>query len=626
MVKLVGSSLSTSRPGHLLWRFAMIFLIGSLGFSSAAQAWWNKDWAFRKQITVDGTSKGANIQGGALDNFPVLIRLHDGVLNFADANADGSDLRFVADDDKTPLKFHVEKFDNVFNLGFIWVQVPHIAGDKPASIYLYYGNSKATATSDDMYDADQSLVYHFAERGSPAKDSTHNKVDATTPFSVDESGLIGNAAKFDGNSVMPIPAGPALAVTPGSSLTWSAWVKLATADPNVVIYGRHDAAGSFVIGTNAGSPYMAIGDGAAAPFPSVQGATIADNNWHQLTVVSTPALTTLYVDGLQRSVLPRGIPAIAGPATLGGEGGIAGAAVTQGFHGEVDELEIAKSARNPSWVLLAAGNEGAADKLVQFGADEQQSSFSTGYVGIILGSITLDGWVVIGILIVMMVLSWGIMASKGRQIGRAAKANQIFLSAYDKVNGDFSALHAATKNVEGNGHKIDADELKILEESPLMHMFHTGIEELHKRLAGSKGRAPTTILSEQSIQAIHAVLNARLTREIQVLNKRMVLLTIAIAGGPFIGLLGTVVGVMITFAAVAAAGDVNVNAIAPGIAAALAATVAGLFVAIPALFGYNYLISRVKECSVEMQVFIEAFVTGMAENYDDSATLHQMAD
>ena len=70
----------------------------------------------------------------------------------------------------------------------------------------------------------------------------------------------------------------------------------------------------------------------------------------------------------------------------------------------------------------------------------------------------------------------------------------------------------------------------------------------------------------------------------------MVLLTIAISGGPFLGLLGTVVGVMITFAAIAAAGDVNINAIAPGISAALLATVAGLAVAIPALFGYNYLI------------------------------------
>ena len=68
-------------------------------------------------------------------------------------------------------------------------------------------------------------------------------------------------------------------------------------------------------------------------------------------------------------------------------------------------------------------------------------------------------------------------------------------------------------------------------------------------------------------------------------------------------------------AAIAAAGDVNVNAIAPGIAAALLATVAGLGVAIPALFGYNYLAARIKNISSDMQIFVDEFVTRVAENY-----------
>lgn len=97
----------------------------------------------------------------------------------------------------------------------------------------------------------------------------------------------------------------------------------------------------------------------------------------------------------------------------------------------------------------------------------------------------------------------------------------------------------------------------------------------------------------------------------------MVLLTIAISGGPFLGLLGTVVGVMITFAAVAAAGDVNINAIAPGIAAALLATVAGLAVAIPALFGYNYLLSRVEEIGADDQIFVDELEKRIAETWQD---------
>jgi biopolymer transport protein ExbB len=81
--------------------------------------------------------------------------------------------------------------------------------------------------------------------------------------------------------------------------------------------------------------------------------------------------------------------------------------------------------------------------------------------------------------------------------------------------------------------------------------------------------------------------------------------------------------VMITFAAIAAAGDVNVNAIAPGIAAALVATVAGLVVAIPALFGYNWLLSRVKNISATLHVFVDELVTKVAEAYAGHATLDE---
>jgi biopolymer transport protein ExbB len=123
-------------------------------------------------------------------------------------------------------------------------------------------------------------------------------------------------------------------------------------------------------------------------------------------------------------------------------------------------------------------------------------------------------------------------------------------------------------------------------------------------------------LPAESVAAIKASIDSTLIRENQRLNSLMVLLTIAISGGPFLGLLGTVVGVMITFAAIAAAGDVNINSIAPGIAAALLATVAGLGVAIPSLFGYNYLLTRIKTITADMQAFTDEFITRMAEAHN----------
>ncbi len=123
------------------------------------------------------------------------------------------------------------------------------------------------------------------------------------------------------------------------------------------------------------------------------------------------------------------------------------------------------------------------------------------------------------------------------------------------------------------------------------------------------------VLNEYSVNSIRSGLEAYVTREVQSLNRNMVLLTIAVSGGPFLGLLGTVLGVMITFAAIAASGDVNIAAIAPGVPAALLTTVFGLIVAIPALFGYNWLATRIKAMVADMHVFTEEFITKMAEQY-----------
>jgi len=168
---------------------------------------------------------------------------------------------------------------------------------------------------------------------------------------------------------------------------------------------------------------------------------------------------------------------------------------------------------------------------------------------------------------------------------------------------------------------VDSKKQRLVRTASVYRIYHIGAEEIRHRFSGGANGAK--VLSAQSIQAIRASLDAGMVRETHKLNNMMVLLTIAISGGPFLGLLGTVVGVMITFAAIAAAGDVNVNAIAPGIAAALLATVAGLAVAIPSLFGYNYLTIRIKNATSDMHIFIDEFVTKMAEFYRPRSDIPQ---
>src|SRR5262249_17243389 len=149
--------------------------------------------------------------------------------------------------------------------------------------------------------------------------------------------------------------------------------------------------------------------------------------------------------------------------------------------------------------------------------------------------------------------SWIVMASKAVYVSRLARANARFLEAFKKIALDPSLIE--------EGH---AGNDRVLRDSSLYRIYRRGAEEIRGRFVDLPEGRPK-VLSAQSIAAIKAGLDSSLIRESQRLNRLMVVLTIAISGGPFLGLLGTVVGVMITFAAIAASGDVNVNAIAPGI-------------------------------------------------------------
>jgi biopolymer transport protein ExbB len=302
-------------------------------------------------------------------------------------------------------------------------------------------------------------------------------------------------------------------------------------------------------------------------------------------------------------------------ATPAADAAPAAAPAMVGFVGDIDELQIAKVARPAGFIKFAAIGQGPdTAKLVAFSVDEETASWLSGYFAVILKSVTLDGWVVIGVLLVMAALSWVVMVDRASYLSRQAKANAVFTKHFRAVVDDLTVLdRGEDQDVATLGGRLTAADAKVMKASSLYRIYHIGAEEIRHRFARSS--SPMPVLSAASIAAIRAALDSGVVKEIQRLNRLMVILTIAISGGPFLGLLGTVVGVMITFAAIAASGDVNVNAIAPGIAAALVATVAGLGVAIPALFGYNYLISKIKDLTSDIQVFVDEFVTKMAEFY-----------
>ncbi|MFD0896057.1 DUF2341 domain-containing protein [Luteolibacter ambystomatis] len=569
--------------------------------------WWNKEWTQRQPVAV--SAKDAGDAGAAT----VLVRLHDGNFQFPTAKEDGSDLRFIGDDGKE-LPYQIEKYDGLMNEAFVWVKVPAVKGGE-AKFTLYYGNPKAAApAAAPAYDADTVLVYHFAERGAAPVDSSPAKNNGDKPGAASEGAVVGGGLRLAGGEPVGIPNTATLEWTANQALTWSAWVKPAALRPNAILFSRDTLRvvldqGVLIVENNG--------------VRSSSGAPLAAGAWSHVAFVAEGAAIKTYVNGVAAGSLAAGLPASTAPLLLGGTA--APVANSERFNGELDELEISRVARPEGWLKLAALTQGtseAATKAVAVGEVEggeggAKHSAALEHImlfGDIAKNMMFDGWMAIGVCVLMILVGWSVAVKKFFYLNSIQKGGKVFLDQWKKLSGDLTALdHGDKANVSSFGGLADARTQALVKQSPLYHLYHIGSEEIRHRLERDKTR--TKGLSGRSIEAIRASLDAGLVHENHHLNKGLVFLTMSIAGGPYVGLLGTVVGVMITFAIIAKSGEVDVNSIAPGIASALLATVAGLIVAIPALFIYSYLSSKIKESMGTMQVFIDEFIAKMAEFY-----------
>jgi biopolymer transport protein ExbB/TolQ/TolA-binding protein len=209
------------------------------------------------------------------------------------------------------------------------------------------------------------------------------------------------------------------------------------------------------------------------------------------------------------------------------------------------------------------------------------------------GLVSVDGWIIIGIIAVIGVMSIEVIVDKTLTLGRVSRANRHFLKLYAANPDDWLQLPAA-----------DSDPATPLRAatSPLQRLQQRAITEL-VRLLRTPGQTGFGRLTAESLEVLRSAIDSAIVEEASRLDRGLVLITMAVSAAPFLGLLGTVFGVMITFASVAAEGDVDVNTIAPGVASAMSTTVAGLVVAIPCLFAYNGLASQVRRLTDAMDLF-----------------------
>ena len=190
-------------------------------------------------------------------------------------------------------------------------------------------------------------------------------------------------------------------------------------------------------------------------------------------------------------------------------------------------------------------------------------------------------------------MSWSIIFSKWRALKRAEKATNEFLSSFSQRQKKLSDLFV---------------EAEYRKESPLARIFASGYEEVTSQLGEGSNRV-------HSLDSINRVMQSTTIDEVTEMEKSLSWLATAANASPFIGLFGTVVGIIIAFQGLSSASASSIQSVAPGIAEALIATDAGIGAAVPAAIFYNYFLNRIKSLTAKMDRFSLEMLNIIERNY-----------
>ena len=222
---------------------------------------------------------------------------------------------------------------------------------------------------------------------------------------------------------------------------------------------------------------------------------------------------------------------------------------------------------------------------------------------------TVAGKLVLAVLLIGSVFSWSVMITKIRVVRFARQQTARFRAAFRK---DRQPLRLFESNARFPG-------------SPLFNVYRAGCQEMAFHLLGSTEvdetfRARLEVadkITPAQMGAVRVAMERAVGETALGLESQMILLATAVSGAPFLGLLGTVWGVMDAFTDVAVAGSANLTTLAPGVSGALITTVMSLCVAIPAMFGYNFLVTSIRSLIVEMDNFAAELASEFEHKYVD---------
>ena len=212
---------------------------------------------------------------------------------------------------------------------------------------------------------------------------------------------------------------------------------------------------------------------------------------------------------------------------------------------------------------------------------------------------TIEGKLIIVVLMIFSIFAWSVMASKAMQMRRAKRLNGFF----DKE------FHTQKRVLEIYDRRVQVTDC------PLFMVYQEGCRELDARLKNPATDGRKLHMTLKGMEHVKRALEGSVAKESLRLESGLIALAIAVSGAPFLGLLGTVWGVMSAFSYVGMQGRADLATMAPGVSGALITTVAGLLVAIPSMFGYNWLVHNLRVFTVELDNFAQELVSKMETEY-----------
>jgi biopolymer transport protein ExbB/TolQ len=210
---------------------------------------------------------------------------------------------------------------------------------------------------------------------------------------------------------------------------------------------------------------------------------------------------------------------------------------------------------------------------------------------------TIEGKAIIIVLLLFSIAAWAVMATKAVEMRRARTLNELFDEEFRAQKHVFE-IHDRRPEVEG---------------CPMFSVYEAGCRQLDQQVQQGPNLPRRPRISLKALEHVKRVIEGEVARQSIKLEQGLIMLAIAVSGAPFLGLLGTVWGVMSAFSgvaqAVAAGNRADLASMAPGVAGALLTTVAGLLVAIPSMFGYNWIVHNLRVHTVELDNFAQDLVT-----------------